>query len=144
MRYDDKSPDPMLWSSARVSKWLREYKGGKYAVLLQDDYFKSMDGEAVCTLPAAGVPGIARSVLFAYMFTQQAFQQLSACTHGEQSCLCILVLYYAWCGVAAGLRTRVRLPRHHVRVERPGTGCGAGGGGMICRWCQVVAMQGVT
>ena len=86
MRYDDKSPDPMLWSSARVSKWLREYKGGKYAVLLKDNLFKNLDGEGVCMLPAAEFPCIARSVLFAYMCTQQAFQQLSsAYTDGEQS-----------------------------------------------------------
>ena len=77
----------MLWSAARVSTWLREYKGGKYAVLLKDNLFKNLDGEGVCTLPAAEFPRIARSVLFAYMCTQQAFQQLSsAYTDGEQSC----------------------------------------------------------
>jgi len=73
----------MLWSAARVSTWLKEYKGGKYAVLLQDDFFKNMDGNEMCTLPSA-VPGIARNVLFAYMCTQQAFRQLSpAYTDGE-------------------------------------------------------------
>lgn len=80
--YDDNSPDPLRWSSARVSTWLSKYKGGKHALLLLDDFFKNMDGEDLCTLRAE-IPGIARQVLASYMCIKQAFQQLSsACNHG--------------------------------------------------------------
>ena len=61
--FDDASPNPWKWSPARVLRWVRGYKGGKYSAVLEHDaLFSSLDGAELCQLDL-GTVFLCRSIV---------------------------------------------------------------------------------
>ena len=99
--FDDASPNPWKWSPARVLRWVRGYKGGKYSAVLEHDaLFSSLDGAELCQLDVGTVFILQKhrpdNVLLAYTSVIPALQHLASRgdNNGEPSraVLCCAVL----------------------------------------------------
>ena len=90
--FDDASPNPWKWSPARVLRWVRGYKGGKYSAVLEHDaLFSSLDGAELCQLDLGTVFILQKhrpdNVLVAYTSVMAALQALAKREYssGDQS-----------------------------------------------------------
>ena len=90
MEYNDGSPNPLNWSPGRLQRWLRAYRHGRFAVLLDYDFFMWCDGQDACALDKDAMHWLVadsdrhRSVLVAA--TSQLRKLASANTTGKPSC----------------------------------------------------------
>ena len=97
--FDDASPNPWKWSPARVLRWVRGYKGGKYSAVLEHDaLFSSLDGAELCQLDL-GTVFLCRSIVLTTFcwHTPASFPlcntwRLVATTTVSQAVLCCAVL----------------------------------------------------